>query len=175
MEEIAYIVGGGGLGFIYWRLHGCANGMCILQQNKYMSITIGALLGLMVVTSGCSQAEKPATPGGETASIQNAVVLEDIPAAAFAEKMKMEGVVLLDVRTPEEFNTGYLAGAINMNYNAPDFADQLARLDKSKTYLVYCKSGMRSGNAGKLMSDKGFNTVYTLKGGLNTWTGELKK
>lgn len=175
MEAILYVIGGGVLGFLYWKWHGCMNGMCILQQNKYMSITIGALLGLMVVTSGCSQSDKPATVGGETATIQNAAVLEDIPAAAFAEKMKMEGVVILDVRTPEEFNTGYLAGAINMNYNAPDFADQLARLDRSKIYLVYCLSGGRSGNAGKLMSEKGFNTVYTLKGGISSWTGEVVK
>lgn len=175
MEVIVYILSGGVLGFLYWKFYGCNNGFCIMGQNKYMSITIGALMGFLVVSSsGCAQPDNQASTQGHVA-IQNAVILEDIAADAFAEKMQQEGVVLIDVRTPEEFSSGYLKGAININYNAPDFKDQVAKLDPSKTYLVYCRSGMRSGNAAKIMSDNGFGTIYTLKGGLNTWTGELIK
>ena len=175
MEMLIYIVSGGVAGFLYWRYYGCNNGFCIMGQNKYMSITVGALMGFLVVSSsGCAQPDQQASTQDHVA-IQNAVVLEDIPAAAFAEKMQQDDVILIDVRTPEEFASGYLKGAVNINYNAPDFADQIAKLDPTKTYLVYCRSGMRSGNAGKILSDKGFHTVYTLKGGLNAWTGEVVK
>ncbi len=174
MVTVLFILGGALAGYAYWRWHGCANGMCMIQTNKYMSITIGALMGFLVVTSGgCKPADNK--PAQEQNSLQSASVLEDISAASFAEKMQQPDVIIVDVRTPDEFATGYLKGAVNINYNSSDFAAQLEKLDKSKTYLVYCKSGVRSGNAGKLMAEHGFNTVYTLQGGLNAWTGALEK
>lgn len=96
-------------------------------------------------------------------------VSDILAPSAFAEKMKSGDFVLLDVRTPEEFQSGYLAGAQNIDFNAADFKDKITALDSSKTYLVYCASGKRSGKAKDMMREWGFNNVSALEGGLNTW------
>jgi len=77
-------------------------------------------------------------------------------------------VAVLDVRTPEEFATGYIEGAININYYDSDFAEQVSHLDKSQKYLVYCGSGKRSANATQIMKGQGFIT-YNLLGGIKAW------
>lgn len=77
--------------------------------------------------------------------------------------------VLLDVRTPAEYNQEAFEGAINIDIMGADFAQKIAQLDKSKTYLVYCRSGNRSGSACQMMSAAGFENVYNLSGGLMNW------
>lgn len=77
--------------------------------------------------------------------------------------------ILLDVRTESEFQSGHLEQAKNLNYNAPDFANQLAKLDKNRTYFVYCAAGVRSARAASVMRSQGFKNVIELKGGLNAW------
>lgn len=74
-------------------------------------------------------------------------------------------VVVLDVRTPEEVTQGFIPGAVNYNFNSPDFKQQLANLDKSKPYLVYCRSGKRSGKTIELMKSMGFKKLYELTAG----------
>lgn len=78
-------------------------------------------------------------------------------------------VVVLDVRTPEEFAAGSIQDAMNINYNAVDFSQQIDALDKSKTYLVYCRSGARSSKAVEIMKEKGFHFLYHLEGGYLAW------
>ena len=93
----------------------------------------------------------------------------------FITKKGRENIILLDVRTPEEFAAGHIPNAINLNYNASDFTEQVNKLDKSKTYLVYCKAGSRSAGAANIMSTNGFNTIYNLKGGIMAWPNPLEK
>lgn len=78
-------------------------------------------------------------------------------------------VVLLDVRTKEEFDKGAIAGAVNIDYRSPDFAARVDSLDKSKTYLLYCASGVRSGKAADVMKRNGFTSIVTLDGGTEAW------
>jgi phage shock protein E len=66
---------------------------------------------------------------------------------------------VLDVRTPVEFMTGHLGQARNLNVNDDDFAQQVAKFDTSKTYVVYCRSGKRSSKAADIMYQKGFHHV----------------
>ena len=82
--------------------------------------------------------------------------------------------VLLDVRTVKEFDTGHLAGALNIDFMSPDFTDKIGELDKSATYLVYCLMGGRSAQAMKLMREKGFKKVFNLEGGLKKWQAESR-
>ncbi len=77
--------------------------------------------------------------------------------------------VILDVRTPKEFFSGRIPGAINIDYEAPTFQQNIAQLDKSKTYLVYCRSGLRSGAATELMESMDFKNVFDLEGGILNW------
>jgi rhodanese-related sulfurtransferase len=81
--------------------------------------------------------------------------------------------VILDVRTPGECAEGIQANAIQMNIqNTGKFIQDIDKLDKSKTYYVYCRSGGRSGQACMLMNAKGFKT-YNLSGGMLNWTGSV--
>ncbi|MBB6610537.1 rhodanese-like domain-containing protein [Pontibacter sp. Tf4] len=69
-------------------------------------------------------------------------------------------VVVLDVRTPYEFQEGHLEGAVNIDYTSPDFEKEIAKLDTAATYLLYCKSGNRSSKATTVMKNNNFNNIY---------------
>ena len=87
-----------------------------------------------------------------------------------------EESVILDVRTDDEFSTGYIEGAVNIDfYMGNKFISDIDKLDKSKSYFIYCKSGARSGQTCELMKQKGFKKVYNLEGGILGWTGELEE
>lgn len=73
--------------------------------------------------------------------------------------------VLLDVRTPDECQDALIKGAINLNYLSQDLADQLEKLNKSKTYYIFCRTGRRSLRVCMLMKNTGFKVV-NLDGGL---------
>lgn len=77
---------------------------------------------------------------------------------------------LLDVRTPQEFAQGHISGAYNIDYqDLESFKESVAKLDKSRVYYLYCRSGKRSGNARLYMQMRGYK-VYDLKGGIMAWT-----
>ncbi len=76
---------------------------------------------------------------------------------------------IIDVRTPEEYSEGYIAKAINVNWNDNSFDAEVLKLNESKPIYVYCLAGGRSANAAAKLTKLGFTTVYDLKGGLNAW------
>lgn len=84
-------------------------------------------------------------------------------------KAKTPDFVVLDVRTPEEFSEGHLSGAVNLNSAAPDFQAKLGALDRSKEYLVYCRSGNRSRNVIAAMEKLDFNRVLHMHQGIIGW------
>ena len=87
-----------------------------------------------------------------------------------------EESVIIDVRTDDEFSTGCIGGAVNIDfYMGNEFISEIEKLDKSKSYFIYCKSGARSGQTCELMKQKGFKKVYNLEGGILGWTGELEE
>jgi phage shock protein E len=88
-----------------------------------------------------------------------------------AEKLLKEkkDIVVLDVRTPEEFKEGHIAGAKNVDFQSEDFKKQVAALDKSKTYLLHCAAGGRSARALKVLDEDKFSHVYHLNGGFSAW------
>lgn len=81
---------------------------------------------------------------------------------------KTNDVVLIDVRTKEEFNNGHINKAINIDYYSKDFKEKLSKLDKKKSYVLYCRSGNRSGKSALIMEQLGFKTIYDM-GGINKW------
>lgn len=86
---------------------------------------------------------------------------------------KDDDAVLLDVRTEEELEKGYIPGAKNIDiYKGQEFLDEVEQLDKSKNYYVYCRSGARSAQACTLMDQKGFKNTFNLIGGFSNWDGE---
>ena len=93
----------------------------------------------------------------------------DLSVSEFTGKVAEQGVVTLDVRTPGEFSEGYIEGAQLIDFQSGNFENEIAALDKSKTYAVYCRSGNRSGQAVKVMREAGFNNLYNLNGGVIDW------
>lgn len=87
----------------------------------------------------------------------------------FAKKISDTSVVLLDVRTPGEFASGHIAGATNIDFESGTFASDILKLDKNKTYAVYCRSGNRSAQATALMAKDGFKSIFNLNGGIINW------
>ena len=75
-----------------------------------------------------------------------------------------ENVIILDVRTDQEYKSSHLKGAINIDFYQPDFKSQISKLDKTKTYLIYCRSGNRSGQTLNIMKNLGFTNLENLGG-----------
>lgn len=73
-----------------------------------------------------------------------------------------ESIAILDVRTEAEYRESHVQGALNIDVRENDFKDKLSKLDKSKTYKVYCRSGNRSGQALKIMKTLDFNNIENL-------------
>jgi rhodanese-related sulfurtransferase len=82
--------------------------------------------------------------------------------------------VILDVRTLAEVAEGKIPGAIHIDiYKGQEFINDIMKLDKTKNYYVYCKSGGRSGQACAFMNQSGFENAFNLMGGIMQWQGEI--
>ncbi|MDC6354716.1 MULTISPECIES: rhodanese-like domain-containing protein [Robiginitalea] len=101
--------------------------------------------------------------------------MADLTQEDWREQLESDpDAVILDVRTDEEMEEGYIPGAIQIDiYRGQGFLDEVEKLDKSKSYYVYCRSGNRSGQACSLMQSKGFERTYNLVGGMLEWDGEV--
>ena len=78
-------------------------------------------------------------------------------------------LVVIDVRTPQEYEQVRLQNSILINYRDPNFKMEISKLDKNKTYIVHCRSGKRSGKACEIMQEMGFKEVYNVAGGILQW------
>jgi rhodanese-related sulfurtransferase len=112
-------------------------------------------LAAAIAVAGCSPSE---------------ATLETVSAEAAAEVIaNTPDVVVLDIRTPEEFTEGFIEGASNIDFYRSDFAGQLDMLDKDAPYVVYCRSDNRSGDAMDVFADLGFTNVTEIDGGIVNW------
>ena len=99
---------------------------------------------------------------------------QEMPLVETVEKETFKALMqndypLIDVRTPQEYDEGHIDKASNIDFNAPDFNDQISKLDKGQPFLIYCAAGGRSAKAAALMQSLGFKKVYELKGGYRNW------
>lgn len=130
------------------------------------------LLGILVsvtdlcIACGCVICFNP--DYNRESDFNSAPVFMQLSPRDFSSKLGGE-IVLIDIRTLDEFNSGKIAGATNLDFYSASFMSELDLLDKNKTYLIYCRSGSRSNYAINIMKDLGFSEVYELKGGINNW------
>jgi rhodanese-related sulfurtransferase len=123
------------------------------MMKSFLRIVPAMLLGAVLLTStACGQTRK------------NVSVAE---AKAMIDK---GGVVVVDVRTPDEYRAGHLKDAKLANVNDAGFDANIAKLDKKKPVVVYCAVGGRSARASDIMVQKGFTNVYNVSGGYNAWS-----
>lgn len=125
-------------------------------------------LGLITILSisSCSTQTDASVTGSEPKMINQ---------EEFTSLVKDTNNVVIDVRTPGEVAEGYIPGTtLFYDYNDSNFKSNIEKLDKTKGYVVYCRSGGRSSKAAELLQQKGIKKVYNLDGGISNWSGELK-
>ena len=93
-------------------------------------------------------------------------VLNVLNAEEFRSKVEGKKVQLIDVRTPNEFKSGHIKGAKNIDFFSVNFINVIEQLDKQKAVYLYCRSGGRSRQASKRLMSLGFQEIYDLKGGI---------
>jgi len=139
-----------------------------LKNSMVSALSVSLVIGI-ALTGGCVRDETapPETP------IQ---IIEDItPQEAFTliqNNQNNPDFVIIDVRTLEKFAGEHIENATNIDFYSEAFRDELNKLDKNKTYLVYCRSGVRSGNALDIMAELNFREAYNMSGGITAWKAE---
>jgi len=102
------------------------------------------------------------------ASLIAVFAVSSLTACSTAEPLDLSTVAaVIDVRTPEEVAGGYLEGALKYDFQGPNFAAEIATLDKSQDYVIYCRSGNRAGGAIDYMKQNGFTGTLTNAGSLS--------
>ncbi len=124
----------------------------------------GALLALGMTCR--SLAAEPAAQPGRGAT---GTAVTHVDAAGAAALIKEKRVVVVDVRTPEEYADGHIAGSTNIDFAARDFQKKLNALSRTNTYLVHCASGGRSTLSLETFKKLGFKSVVHLDGGFRAW------
>lgn len=100
-------------------------------------------------------------------------MFDNLNAVEFEKAMEINPeAIVLDVRTPTEFQQGHLKGAVLLDFYSPTIQADIDALDKTKEYLIYCRSGGRSASACNYMDQTGFAKVTNMTGGMMTWHGE---
>ena len=138
-----------------------------------MSSLSGAFIGLILIAAaGCDHAQDPQkSPEGNSQS----PVMKDVSVAEFHKLMaSMHDALLLDVRTPEEWDEGHLEGAAHHDYWGDEaaFEQAMNRIPRDRPVLVYCAGGGRSGLTTKELNTDGHQEVYNLEDGITGWKRE---
>jgi phage shock protein E len=116
-----------------------------------------------ILLSACA----PSSPGKDSAA-----VVQNIDVQVAQSSLKDNGVIVLDVRTPEEYAQGHIPGAKLMDFHGDNFAAELKALDPKAHYVVYCASGNRSNKATQMMQSENFQNVSNVLGGFQAWQSQ---
>jgi phage shock protein E len=130
--------------------------------KPFFYLSLVAALTVAEISSTFAQDKPKSTEAGKT-SVSN------VDANGADKLIKEKKAVVLDIRTPDEFSGGHIAGAVNIDFYAKDFDKKLGELDKSKTYLVHCASGGRSTKSLDKFQHLKFQSVVHLDGGFKAW------
>jgi len=133
---------------------------------KFLKHAIFLILITFAVSTVSAQTTQPASTAGSVSANSPALLSPKLFKKQFK---KAKNKVLIDVRTPEEFAEGHLRKAQNIDYQNDNFKEQISKLDKSKTYFLYCRSGKRTAGAAEVMQKTGFENIVVLEGGLLAW------
>ncbi len=147
-------------------------GAILSGMVRLTSLLIVAAVAVSACGSDSDTTSAPATeaPAGDTVETATFATVGADDAAALIEDGP-DDLVVLDVRTPEEYAEGHLEGAVLVDFYDEDFAQQLAALDPDVPYVVYCRSGNRSGQTLPIMAELGFTSATDIAGGILAWEG----
>ena len=136
-----------------------------LKNLMMLVLSVSLVIGVALM-GGCAPSEVE-TP---TQIIENITPQE--ASTLIQNNQNNPDFVIIDVRTSEELADGHIENAINIDYYSETFRDELNNLDKSKTYLIYCRSGNRSAKALNRMAELNFREVYNILEGIVRWKAE---
>ena len=148
-------------------------------MNALTARLLISIMTAMLIATACGSATTTpeAAAPAETTTPADTPSLADSPGvrlvsatdgAAIADNPP-EDMVILDVRTLEEFAEGHIEGATMLDFYESDFGERLSQLDKDVPYLLYCRSGNRSGQTAAMMQQLGFSDVADVDGGIVSW------
>ncbi len=142
-----------------------------MRSNKRLYLLPAFLLAISVFGSGCNATgtETEASPLG-TQTVVNINAAEAY--ALIQANADNPDFIIIDVRTPEEYNAGHLENAILIDYRAANFTEEISKLDRNKKYLIYCRTGNRSASARDKMKELGFLDINHMDGGITEWLAE---
>jgi phage shock protein E len=143
----------------------------MVKTNAVLAAALTASLALAACGGSDDAApttEAPAAADQPSVVASGIQVVSATDAAATIDDAPAD-LVILDVRTPEEFDESHIDGATMLDFYRPDFGTQLATLDPDVPYVLYCRSGNRSGQARAMMAELGFSTVDDIDGGILAW------
>ena len=130
-----------------------------MSSKTHFRISLGIILGALII-------------GAMVLAIPHSGAAQDIRSvspADFSADLQQPSIHLIDLRTAQEYASGHLADASNIDFYGADFRSQLAALDKNATYAIYCHTGNRSGQTVDIMRQMGFTHVINLQGGIAAW------
>ena len=130
--------------------------MAKINRKNFTALALLMVVGLVLAVS-CAQ-----TVAAQIISPQEAFTLIE-------DNRNNPDFIIIDVRTPQEFSDGHIEGATNIDFYSTNFRDKINELDKSKTYLIYCQSGNRSGRSREMMVELEFQKIYDIGGGIVAW------
>jgi len=126
------------------------------MKNRFLSSSIYCLL---ILTFFSCKPQSTSVSESANITVEEARKIQGKP-----------GIIFLDVRTPKEIANGKIEGALELDYKSSNFKEELNKLDKSKQYVVYCRSGGRSSSTLDLMKKNGFSKSYNMLGGYTAWS-----
>ncbi|RLF58776.1 MAG: rhodanese-like domain-containing protein [Thermoplasmata archaeon] len=130
---------------------------------------IGVVLISIVILQGCTTTEDD-SPYSKTQTLLDITAIESY--YLIQNNTENPNFIIIDIRTPEEYESGHLADSIIIDYYESTFEKDIDQLDKEKTYLIYCRTGRRTGLAMDIMEDLNFLNVYNMLGGITQWETE---
>ena len=142
-----------------------------MNDKKLYSTILHVLFGILLA-GFLNQCDRLNKPFGTEQHEQDSLFQNITPAEAFALIQANQNdphFLIIDVRTPAEYNDGHIENAINIDYRSDSFRDEVGQLDRNKSILIYCWSGGRSGSALEMMKELGFKKVYNMLEGINGW------
>jgi rhodanese-related sulfurtransferase len=125
---------------------------------RLMSVLL--VIALLIPVMSCSISR---SAGFEDISVEECYTL-------IQENQENPDFIILDVRTPSEYASGYIENAVNLDYYEDGFEETLDTYDKNKTYLIYCRTANRTASVMNIMQRLEFTGVYNMRGGINAWT-----
>jgi len=141
------------------------------KLGAVVALIIGVIVGGFLLIDGSGQGDESTL----SAEVQSQIIKGVTPKQARAliqDYKEHEDFIILDLRCIKEYTVGHIDKAINLNYFAKSFPEEFNKLDRNKTYLIYCRTGKISKAILEEMKIRGFREVYNISGGISQWEAQ---